>query len=444
MIYIYQIGRLEKNITNEINFRIGGEIISSSLSSLALKQHLENSGKGNVKVILAYPVSLPFNGKLIEGESQIPTDLKNKIKRILDDSSERENYLKNPEEFFKSHPHSNGNEFFIIHSIGQYERQKFEGKYDDIVLDFFIDMLERIKVCDQTEIYVDVSSGLNVYVSAMLEAVRHFSTYYHLSEWENRKLKVFLVFTDPIIGSSANEFNIYKDYELKFKVFFSSPIKKEDIDNFALARKIAGEDRKLKKCIQEILENFAICFSAIKNNAPLAVYTFGYDKICEVKELEEKILQIVKYKLRENWERSPNLEKDAYIKLFLTLGFYRGIIKVLEKQSICPSREVNMRQMKEKFKKIYETFNLTLNEKFLGNEVSNLARKLKDKDIKEWTLLKCALEMSGEMDERNFFAHSGLESNLTEVKKNNDEILIRYKEEEEKLKKVKEWLKKNL
>jgi len=130
------------------------------------------------------------------------------------------------------------------------------------------------------------------------------------------------------------------------------------------------------------------------------------------------------------------------IKLFLTLGFYRGIIKVLEKQSMCPSREVNMRHMKEKFKEIYETFNLTLSEKFLGNEVSNLEKKLKDKDIKEWTLLKDALNMSGEIDERNFFAHSGLESNLTEVKKNNDEILIRYKEEERE--KVKEWLRRYL
>lgn len=439
MIYIYQIGRLDTNITKEINFKIREEKILESLkyplSSLALKQHFLNARNSTVKVILAYPVSLPFNENLICDRSQIPPNLKEKIKQILSDLRETQNYLRNPEEFFKLHPYSEGNEFFVIHSIGEYKGQKFDGKFDDIVIEFFIDMLERIKVVDETEIYVDVSTGLNVYVSAMLEAVRHFSTYYHLSEWENRKLKIFIVFTDPIIGSPANEFNIYKDYELKFKHFFSSPIKKEDIDSYTLARKIAGDNGSLKNQIQNFLKNFALSFSAIKNNTPLVVYTFGYNN--EI--LENEFIARVKSEIKKDWIKSPNFDKDTYFKLFLTLAFYCGIIKVLRNHSIFISSEVKIEQMKEKFENIYKIFNLTLNENFLGNEVSNLIRKLRDKDMREWTLLNKVLEgRSGSKDPRNFFAHSGLEGNITEVKKVNNEILIRYKENE------KAWIEKCL
>ncbi|SHM86486.1 CRISPR-associated protein Csx1 [Caldanaerovirga acetigignens] len=64
---IYQVGRFDQGITKEYNFEIGGKGIRKQLSSFVLKEHLREKGE-DVKVILIYPISLPFNRKLKKEE----------------------------------------------------------------------------------------------------------------------------------------------------------------------------------------------------------------------------------------------------------------------------------------------------------------------------------------------------------------------------------------
>jgi CRISPR-associated (Cas) DxTHG family. len=277
MIYLYQIGRLDKDVikSQKLNFLIDKNFFENELSSFALKNYF----KDNVKCILIYPVSLPFNKRLISDSNET-----NEFREILKTAIENPvDYFKNPREFFKDHPHTKyADDFIVIHSIGEFEKQIFEGTFDDIVLEIFIDLVERFFKEGMKELYIDISSGLNIYVSALIEAVRHFSIFQNIGSWKE-PLSVKLVFSEPIIGSSKSNFKIFKDYELKFKVFFSSPITHADVKNFELSRKIAKQDRTLKNKIQEMLEKFALSYSAIKNNTPLVVYSFKFHEEQEIK-----------------------------------------------------------------------------------------------------------------------------------------------------------------
>ena len=429
MIYLYQIGRLDRYVIErkKINFLIDNNDFESELSSFALKNHFQN----NVKCILLYPVSLPFNKELLKNIN-INDEFIKRAQSIFENPAD---YFKNPKEFFKFHPHKNEvDDFIVIHSIGEFEKYVFEGSFDDIVLEIFIDLVERYFKEGMKELYIDISSGLNIYVSALIEAVRHFSIFQNIGSWKE-PLSVKLVFSEPIIGSSKSNFKIFKDYELKFKVFFSSPITyAADVKNFELSRKIEKQDRKFKQSIQQMLEKFALSYSAIKNNTPLVLYSFKFHEEQEIKDLILQVVANLKDKFYSDWQKSPNLEKNEYLKLFLALSFYMGIIRILKENSVNYSDFVCLDEIKEKFSSIYQQFELNLNEQILKHEISNLTRQDKktgetiiDKAREEWQSLSEFIPGEGDFQQRNFIAHAGFERTVTEVKKIGNEIYLRYK-----------------
>jgi len=150
--------------------------------------------------------------------------------------------------------------------------------------------------------------------------------------------------------------------------------------------------------------------------------------------------------MRENWIKSPNLQKDDYIKIILTLGLYAGIVEVLYNIKVNRYEEnegVELNQIKEKFatkgQSIYEKFNLDLSISLLGQEIHNLSErkdekgeKLIDKCSNQWEKLgKYLYGIEGGFNWRNFLAHTGFEKTITEVKKENSKIHFRYTSNEE-------------
>jgi CRISPR-associated protein Csx1 len=417
MKFIYQIGRFDRNYNEDINFVIDGKNFKSKLSSISLKNYLQ----GQTKLILIYPVSIVYNEIALNNNYEFSKIISQKIG----------NYLENPKEILKEHPHNKyADDFLVIHSIGEYKlfdiKEKFEGTYDDIVLAVFCDMIERLleKKNEENEFYIDISSGHNIYVSAMLEAIRHFSVFSKLLNWQNKSFrpKVYIVFSDPILGSSAKEFKIYIK-ELKFKVFFSSPIGKYDMDMM-----------EKESEIYKLLENFLILYSAIKNNTPLVLYHFGYDEYGKIIASIRKIIEEIKNKLSENWKKSPSLSKDNYLKIILSLGFYAGIVEVLESNNI---REYNFQEgvaldeIKEKFlsKSIYKIFNLDSLVPILEYEIKSQygkSRKIKEEEWKKLGECYDYPQSKGGNFERHFIAHSGFERNITEVRKKDNKLYFRY------------------
>jgi CRISPR-associated (Cas) DxTHG family. len=186
--------------------------------------------------------------------------------------------------------------------------------------------------------------------------------------------------------------------------------------------------------LYKFLENFLILYSAIKNNTPLVLYHFGYDEYGKIIASIRKIIEEIKNKLSENWKKSPSLSKDDYLKIILSLGFYAGIVEVLESNNI---REYNFQEgvaldeIKEKFlsKSIYKIFNLDSLVPILEYEIKSQYGKSRKIKKEEWEKLGKYYDYSqskGGNFERHFIAHSGFERNITEVRKKDNKLYFRY------------------
>jgi|Deesub1362B_J571_1020462.scaffolds.fasta_scaffold00176_38 CRISPR-associated protein Csx1 len=447
MKVIYQVDKVN---AQEIKFCIQDKYYTYPLSSFALKEHLEKNG---IKVILIHPASMIFDKNVYE-IANLPNETKKYIKTIVSEDDKRESYFRNPHGMFEIHPFKElYDDIFPIHSIGEFEGIKFEGDYDDIVLEIFIHLCGNYIESPFKELYIDISTGHNIYISALLEAARHFAVFSSLINWYDKgKIPaIFVSFSDPIIGSPLPEYKIYW-YKLKFKSFFSSPIK-YNVDfrkgEPLLAKRLAEKNKELKAKIQEYFENFAIIFSSIKNNIPLGIYHFGYHNHEDALSFLQEVLSLLRGKLYQNFRISPKLEKEGWLKLFLSLGFYLGIIEVLEHYGIKKyeiQEGISLDKIKNVFgasnKSIYKIFDLNLNIEWLGKELWNYMEgkeKLINKVHEKWCLLKNYLSgITDEFNKRNFLAHCGFERNITETRRNDGKIYMRWWTKEET--KIKRYL----
>jgi CRISPR-associated protein Csx1 len=468
---IYQIGRFDSSIDEKVNFEIDGKHRSGELSSFALKEHFGE----HAKVILVYPVSILLNEGILLNKKALEEmrskeslrSFYEKIKGFVEGKEEekekeKEKYIKNPWEYLKEHPHSNSKKadgFIVIPSIGEFLGEKFSSPLGNIVLRILIDMIERYKNEPFDEMYLDISSGHNIYTYALVEAGRLFLTLMKLEDFLKEKdIKVFIAITEPIFGkpSPDKRYKIFKDFQLDAKGFFYFPEKPQENSENAFSKyanklieTIKGkEDRELKRKIMNMLYKAYLFYSALRNNLPLVVYylctleEYRYTEN-DVKNLLEEIVGLLKQKLDQNLKESPtDLNFEDLRKFFMILGLAIGIIMVLEKREICKGIkeevEVNLSDIRRLFVKdkssIYGYFGLKTNIPYLQQEIQNnfLDERRISLITNEWKLLKYILEekpneKDTQVHPRNVLAHCGFERNITEVRKtDNGDILIRY------------------
>lgn len=458
---IYQMGRFESSIDELVNFEIDDKPYSQELSSFALKEHFGE----HTKVVLVYPVSILLHKGAIEGikdklnkssagERKDKEDLKSfyeKIEGLATKPEEREKYIKNPWEFLREHPHSKkADGFIVIPSIGEFLGEKFSSPLGNIVLRILIDMIERYKNEPFDEMYLDISSGYNIYNYALAEAGRLFLTLVKLEDFLKEKdIKVFIAITEPITGkpSPDKRYKIFKNFQLDAKGFFYFPEKPQENNENAfskyareVSKTIKGEeDRKLKRKINDMLYRAYLFYSALRNNLPLVVYylctleEYRYTEN-DVKNLLEEIVNILKQRLDGNLKISPDLKFEDLRKLFMMLGLAVGIIRVLEKREICKGIKegVYLSDIEQLFAEeensIYRYFELTTNIMYLQQEIQKNFLDNEKLITNEWKLLKDITNQSStSINPRNFLAHCGFEKNITEVKKSdNGDIIIRY------------------
>ncbi|MFZ5590853.1 MAG: TM1812 family CRISPR-associated protein, partial [Bacillota bacterium] len=157
--------------------------------------------------------------------------------------------------------------------------------------------------------------------------------------------------------------------------------------------------------------------------------------------------------LQNDYHTSPNLCRTSYTKAILALGFYLGMVEVLQARKVTWREEVSVpaRQFKDTFKNIYHKFGLPLNYTFLGNEINSLENKIKKTKLepeKWYTVATLEQRKPGNPDKRNFFAHSGMEKNLTEFLASPAEIYFCYThqyidqqgQEQDSISLIKKWL----
>lgn len=461
-IVIYQIGRLGPDFLKELDFQIADRTHRSSLSSFAIRDYYAENNH-NPSVVLIYPLSLPLNPAFPQNQvfmSSVPQMFAENIVNVLNNPDE---YVVKPYPLFASHPHSSeADEFLVVHSIGTYntllKQISFFCHYSDIFLEILFDMVDRYVKYRETggdepiRFVVDISSGLNIYILALLEAARHFGVWLQLANWHDKDKipEIIIAFSDPILPNENIPYHIHFD-TLKTKGLFVSPISPKDVENYSLAKTIYPDkdNKDLKNKLQTALEDFFITYSAIKNNTPLAIFQFGCTGKNTILGVLKDIIRSATQKLFQNYQSSPDLKKDDYLKIILALGFYYGISTLLEQYNIYKHSDsgTDIDTLRTSFKKIYKVLGLGLNDTILGNETDKLKKASQQKvheQINGWKNLFCLLN-SGKDEKkthpqmRNFFAHAGFEQNITVYRIENGTLLLRYEDEEKN--KIKNWLK---
>ncbi len=313
----------------------------------------------------------------------------------------------------------------------------------------FIILLKIIKdILDNREsleaVKIDISTGWNFYVVALLEALRTASVFWKLYNFTNSNIpnKFNMLFSDPIVGELSKkrvEFYIYEE-DVKVKVWFDIPLKFIDKETRNKLKNAGLEERDIN-----MLERAIFVFKAIKENAPLLIYTFGYDKERDITNFMKNYLQKLmnKYKPKTKPENPfnynmPSRETIETIKaVILTLALYRNIAYILEKKDIPfdGRKWVKVKELKEKFAEdrgIYRKYELVPNKIMLDRDIENLkelGKKLKEGEEKSISEIQNGIRSNchvGNDDKRNFLAHSGFEYKITKLKKENNELYIGY------------------
>jgi len=443
MKLIYQIGRLERGAFNPIKFEVHEKVNKALLSSFALKQSFLENGD-DAKVILIYPISLFLNKNAPQIEN-ISEDFKQTIEGVLKNENELSNYLSNPYPYFAKHPHSEeADDFIVIHSIGQYKGIKFSATLEELILEIFIDKVKRYQDEHFSELYLDISSGHNIYTSALLEAGRLFLTFYKLQNFNLKEngLKVFITFSDPIVAPYDRTFQVHKDFCLEVKTFFSFTEKptQNKLDNAysKFAKDLVGNElRSFKNQLKELFSHGYFFYSAIKNNCPLVLYTWEYHQEEKIDKGIADLINFVKQRIYSNYQATPGLKFDLFRKAFLMLSIYKGIVKVLKEYKIYKKEEVGLEELAWNFRdenqSFYNCFELKQNREYFSHEFSNTFERegerggIKDKIPEHFVPLRDLIKgESDEINHRNFLAHCGFERNCVYVRRQGAQVFVKY------------------
>lgn len=449
-VLIYQVlGKL--NGYSSVSYEIDGFLKNDlKLSSEALYSFYSEKGY-EAKIVYVCPNSL-YNGS---GVPECLTDLVSLAESFRDKISSVS--------VFKDF------EILPINAIGNYrigrERISFKNTPGNVAVQIFLDMVERTRKNDEKTIVVaDISTGHNVYVASMLEALRAIIVYDKLrSGMTGKKINAAYAISEPVIGSNEELDYVRRIFvnEYDVKAFFALPIKPQNLNNLCKAEyyvesspeekaRISRENRDRVIKLKNLLENLIIAFHSIRYNVPLAFYSGLIDLDQNVEALERELicffLEQTKPVLNVKTVAVNSLKWKDVFNLFYSLALFKWISSEMKELDIKDG--VNITEIKERFTKIYSKLDLSLNKRFLERDLNEINNK-KNMVTQQWICLK-DLYKEGILEEkkeealstsdikRNFFAHSGLERTMVEARKQNEELKLRYIKD--KLPSVCRWL----
>ncbi len=455
---ILQIGRLDKNIEQDIKFKFHDKNYKHPLSSLALSEHFSNERNNEneyaIKVILLYPVSLPLNEQFkttIQSSNNNYNILFQKLSHIVQCEDKKKEYLNNPETLYSIHPHVlSDNSFIVLHSLGNYLEIDLKTTLHDVVLNIWAFLIKEYLCHQINEIYIDISSGLNFYITALMEALRYFLVWAKLYNIGNNNIvKGYISYTDPILGRSEQTINIYT-YEVIYKAFFTSPFGYQDLNVLAknVIEKGLDFDRKTKANVKQHLESFLTIFSCFENAAPLFLYMNDFQNTNDIEDTIKIITNAILSQYKNNWYSSPGFDFNNFSKVLNALAFFNGLKKIME--NIYKNNQgYATLDCLEKFCEVLRKLKLQPQANILHSELynnfkhSDFDKKYTEQNtLNDWIYLCKLLQYEQtciqNLNERNFFAHAGFERTVTMVKKENEDILIKY--DESKLQEIKQIL----
>ena len=430
------------------------------------------------KEMLVSEAVYEFFGKNCEIVLLVPESL---VTMLVDDIEKAEELLCNKREFAErirervmEEGLAESPRILIMQSVGSYPHKSdskwrvcFKNYLDNIVSYTMIDLLKSLEKDDNYELLVNVSTGQNIYVNALVEAVRASLVYYKLCGIIQGRpgVRVTFISHPPILNDGEYEYPV-DFYEYDVKAFFEFPIKEEiptavrflSEGNAELKQMLGRNLSNESKNISNITSLARMAFNAIKYNTPLTMLCdyiikldfkpqAGLNALIKILETIENMRAI---KIMNNTIKVLHLRvnRPLIVNTLLSFALYSSLRDLWEKvRSIKPT----VQEIRYLFKDVYEKIGLDLNIRFLErdlDDIENVVCKLKDeeevrlRDLREEERMKVAeAGLCGYVsdEKRNFFAHSGLLDNMVFVKKEGDDILLRY--DPEVSSKIKKWLK---
>ncbi|MEM0235646.1 TM1812 family CRISPR-associated protein, partial [Thermofilum sp.] len=352
-------------------------------------------------------------------------------------------------------------DILVINAIGNYkiggEEVSFENTPGNVSIRLFLDILERVKKYDgKVKLIADISTGHNIYIAAMLEALRAIIVYDKLRNGiTGKKVDAAYAIAEPVGPNSESPRRIFVN-EYDVKAFFTLPIKTQNLDSISkleyyversdTKQKIRCETEDERRRLKNLLENLVKAFNSIKYNVPLALYTSVIDFSQDADILERKLidflLKVTKPVFNENRVAVTSLKWKDLFNLFYSLALFKWMSN--EMGDLKEKDRASITELKEKTIQIYTKLGLLLNKRFLERDLKEIDDK-KDRVPEKWTCLKNLYPEEGRQgppsisdSKRNFFAHSGLERTMVEVRKYKEEIELRYIQEQ--LETIDKWL----
>lgn len=455
---IVQVGRLDFHYRSEIEFTYEGEIGKSILSSSFL---MNTRDFKDAERLIIYPVSLVFQDNLITLKDD-PF-----IEKIA--NTQIKDYLDNPKEFFKQHPQSIGADRLVVSSMGKYkikgEEYVLSGNLDVIMLQIYLYLISYYSYDDLEEIYCDISSGQNIYIAALMNALYRFLPFVRFKRFlfsRNKSVSGWILNSDPIIGKPDHTISIQKS-KFGAKAFNSLAFK--EFENIRPLIKCIFKGKEYYKDLVRLLESeYLLLHSALIRGTPLLLTLVDGEVLSKLfsDEGSAKIIEdLLSYYSVENVGRIGENDASRIFLMTFALAIAHAIYRRFE---TVISEKAIIFQMEEQKEGAISIRNKDLDNAFalLKDEFGQPEPNYKDEILKmigpfnrierddyvSFVDLKKEAtpnySLTSEFNPRNFFAHGGMELNTTKIKVVENSVCVCYNTEmdEKKRKSILKYLKK--
>jgi len=328
-------------------------------------------------------------------------------------------------------------EVLIAPGIGTFQNGVFRGE----ALDYYYYIIAKIslKLLENPEnlnIHLDLTHGINYSTILTYKAIKEIIEVFSIFN----KVEFRAYNADPSLPTIIDKLSINRIEDITptptpfaEKISQGKPLKPKNSDH---EESLSLEERrelfeKELKCVKEVNKSEISAFiGALYNGLPLALFTF-YPKKDKLRKI---VLQVLKTyeKYTEVKKRNSKLEVTRKIKFEKDFKIYvlAYVIATLLDKLISASprkKEVTLNEIKYLNENLFK-FDNRLKMR-IDIDIHNIKKDIEGKEAKNWQIYNKLLgKPIGEPDARNFLAHSGFERNVIEVKRKDNDILIRYRQ----------------
>jgi len=436
---IVQIGRLDKSFRNKISFSYHDQKGEAELSSQFLLSLKEFKG---AQRILIFPKSIIFQDAILKFK-----DKEEFFEEV--DKVEPNQYLKSPEKLLLKHPHVNRScDLLVLSSFGSFKFKSKEialkSNLEIITLQIYSYLISQYGEDDLEEIYIDISSGHNIYITALINALYRLVPFIKFKRFlhnENERINSFILNSDPIIPGINKTIKIQKS---KFSAkAFNSFTYKNSTSMAALVKRIFKEKTYYNELYNYVKNEYFILHGSFIYSIPLMLSIVDekqlsnlFDEIGIINILTDLYVYMNKV-TPDSFKYQDSMFFSFTYALAIGHSVYFKFKNFIKKQEL----EFNLKEdsienlaIKEISEIMHNMYNRP--ESSFLNELKMIYKDLKEIDNKETKGYLSGAKIKNKInpdyqirnmfDPRNYFAHQGCELNCTELKIEENKLWVKY------------------